>query len=366
MPRSFGRSFLLALTLLACKKSAPIETMDDADWGMEGGVEGGIEGGLVGGVPGGVEGGAYTQPPPSSAIDPAVTALAATFTEGEIRVILQDAGAEPRRALRYNYTPGSKGTLRVTTAFDMGMGMVDPATGQAIPVMNVIMPAMLMDVVMSVERVDADQNVHLNGVVGAVGVEARDGMGEGLVELLSAQLTSVVGLSTQAVMTPTGRLVRLASTLPADLSPEIAESMAMADQASQGVSFPLPDEPIGVGARWTVVSISQANALEVLVTQTTTLESLEGDVAQVSFTITQDLVEGRGDLLGLPPGSSVVFTQFRSEGAGQARIDLNKPLALTSEILVGLQAGFSVSANGETQNVTMTMRTESDTAPVAP
>jgi hypothetical protein len=122
--------------------------------------------------------------------------------------------------------------------------------------------------------------------------------------------------------------------------------------------LPLPEEAIGLGAQWTVMNITQVSALDVLTTQTATLESLKGDVATVRTAVTQALVRGDGAMMGLPPGSSLVFTQFGSEGAGRFQVDLSEPFLFSSELLVGLDVGFEVTADGQAQSMSMTTRSQ--------
>jgi hypothetical protein len=99
MSRWFGLSLLLSVTLLGCKKAVPPEAggAASADWQGPSG-----EGGEVSGAVG--------VSTPTSAIDPAVSALAATFAPGELRVTLVSPGAEPRQPLRYGYAPGTAGS----------------------------------------------------------------------------------------------------------------------------------------------------------------------------------------------------------------------------------------------------------------
>ena len=92
MSRWFGLSLLLSATLFGCKKEVPPE---------------------AGGAAGGAAGGSGVDVAPTSAIDPAVSALAATFAPGELRVTLVNPGAEPRQPLRYAYTPGMAGLVQV-------------------------------------------------------------------------------------------------------------------------------------------------------------------------------------------------------------------------------------------------------------
>ena len=341
MSRWFGLSLLLSATLFGCKKEVPPE---------------------AGGAAGGAAGGSGVDVAPTSAIDPAVSALAATFAPGELRVTLVNPGAEPRQALRYDYKPGTTGSLQVKTDSDMGMGMTDPATGQLMELMNIIMPSILFDIEMAAEGVDAENNATLVSKVSAVGVEARPGSMPELIDTLTQQLAFIMGMSTRATLSPTGRLIEQTITPPSTISAELAEAMKMAEQATQTVTLPLPEEPVGLGATWTVMNVTQANALEVFVTQTATLESLEGVVATVRCTVTQDLLRGDGAMMGLPPGSSLEFTLFRSEGAGQIQVDLSQPFVFSGDILVGVQAGFDVTSNGESQSVSMTMRTQTTTS----
>ncbi|MBK9366937.1 MAG: hypothetical protein IPN01_11545 [Deltaproteobacteria bacterium] len=341
MSRWFGLSLLLSATLFGCKKEVPPE---------------------AGGAAGGAAGGSGVDVAPTSAIDPAVSALAATFAPGELRVTLVNPGAEPRQALRYAYTPGMAGLVQVKTDSDMGMGMTDPTTGQPMELMNIIMPSVIFDIEMAATGLDADNNVLTSSKVSAVGVEERPGSMPGLVDTLTQQLAMIMGMTTEVTVSPSGRLVRQEITPPSAMSPEMAETVKMAEQATQNTGVAFPDEAIGVGAQWTVMNVSQMSPMEVLVTQTVTLESLEGNVATIRFTITQDLVRGDADMMGLPPGSTLEFTEFRGEGAGQLRIDLSQPFVFSGESLVGLQAGFDMTMNGESQSASMTMRSQTTTA----
>ena len=340
--RWFGLSLLLSATLLGCKKEVPPQA-------------GGAEGGEISGVVG-------TTAAPTSAIDPAVTALAETFGPGELRLTLISPGAEPRQPLRYAYAPGTLGLLQVKMDSDMGMGMTDPATGQPTDLMNIIMPSVLFDIETAATALDAGNNVITTSKVSAVGVEERPGSMPGLVDTLTQQLAMVLGMTSEVTVSPTGRVVQQAITPPDSMSPELAETVKMAEQATQNTGVPFPEEAIGVGAKWTVMNVSHQSALEVLVTQTVTLESLEDGVATIGFTITHELVRGDGEMMGLPPGSSLVFTQFRGEGAGQLRVNLADPFVFTGETVVGVQSSFDITMNGESQSASMTMRSVTTTA----
>jgi hypothetical protein len=176
----------------------------------------------------------------------------------------------------------------------MGMGMTDPSTGQPMEFMNIIMPSVIFELEMAVTGVDAANNMITTSTVSAVGVEERPGSMPGLVDTLTQQLASMMGLTSQVTLSPTGRLIQ-----QDDHAAGGAEPRDGGDLKDGGAGHPehgrasaggghRPRRPMDADERQPAQRPGGARDPD------GHLGVLEDNVATVRFTVTQDLLRGDG------------------------------------------------------------------------
>jgi hypothetical protein len=114
------------------------------------------------------------------------------------------------------------------------------------------------------------------------------------------------------------------------------ESKQEFKQSLQQMSSPLPEEAVGVGAKWLTILTVKQNGMVLKQSITSELRSLSGDAAKVSFTIKQS-------------GMDVDVKSFTSSGNGEWNLDLGRLIPslatvhLTSSWLKSMWQGQDVA-----------------------
>lgn len=96
------------------------------------------------------------------------------------------------------------------------------------------------------------------------------------------------------------------------------------------LDVPLPEEPVGVGARWQVERIAVRGTLSFVQVTTFTLEKREGSLLQLSYRF-----GGKWD-----PGSGLLESELKLgvSGGGKATVDLTRPLPIALEDELSIDA----------------------------
>jgi hypothetical protein len=101
-----------------------------------------------------------------------------------------------------------------------------------------------------------------------------------------------------------------------------AEQVGTVMTESAELSLALPSAPIGVGARWTVVSSLVANGLALRLRQVATLRAIEGDVLTITLRGKQTGIPGPVALPGLPAGYTAELVELDGATSGRTIVDL--------------------------------------------
>jgi hypothetical protein len=98
---------------------------------------------------------------------------------------------------------------------------------------------------------------------------------------------------------------------PKMMDPATKQFIEEIKQSSYQMSLPLPEEAVGVGAKWLTTATVKQDGMVLKQSITSQLRSLSGDVAKVSFTIKLT-------------GSAVGLKSFTSSGNGEMNLDLGR------------------------------------------
>jgi hypothetical protein len=98
---------------------------------------------------------------------------------------------------------------------------------------------------------------------------------------------------------------------PKMMDPETKESMEEFKQSASQMSLPLPEEAVGVGAKWLTTTTVKQDGMVLKQSITSELRSLSGDAAKVSLTIKMT-------------GSAVGLKSCTSSGNGEVNLDLGR------------------------------------------
>ena len=266
--------------------------------------------------------------------------------EGELPVVrLLSPGSEPRVPLRYRIAAGQTGAMTMRMEMNISMDM----NGTAMPAMQA--PAMVMGADYAVTAVAESGDISFDVTMTEVGVESTPGVDPAMVSAMQGMMQGTLqGLKGSATITPRGigRTVTFDTGAIAD--PQLQQALGSMSASVEQMSMPLPEEPVGVGARWDVLQRTTSGG--VVTYQKTSLEVTAIDGARVTFAASVEQQAPRQALSNpaLPPEVVMTLERLSGSGAGTTTIDLTS-LVPTSEMSTRSNALMDVAMAGTSQTM---------------
>jgi hypothetical protein len=216
-------------------------------------------------------------------------------------------------------------------------------------------PPVRMTIKIEPKRVDKSGDVAYR--LELVSAEAlRDGgVAPETAAVVHAQLQAAVGLTGSTVVDARGQTREAQLSARTGLDPYTQALVDNLKQSLRHLASPMPEEPIGVGARWELTIPIETPAMRLTQISTHTLRSLAGDRGRVEIYLVQEAP--RQPLRGphMPPGSVTVLESFASKGDGTLDFDLTR-IVPTSSLNVASTLGTRIEQLGEPQRVKTTIR----------
>jgi hypothetical protein len=227
---------------------------------------------------------------------------------------------EPRKALRYVFHQGESIPFRMR--MDMVMDTTVSATvlssTQAPRSIHQILPGVECTGVANTKRVDADGTAHRNGSLSGMNVIARPGVLPQVQAKMEEMLRAVSNISFDDVIDARGQISDSHMDLSAVHEPTMLESMQQMTDSMSALTLPWPAEPVGVGAKWEIVSNygkGKNFARDVIVT----LVSVKGTKVKLEMTSS---VTGAPSTV-VKNGTTVNVGATSSTGTGKIEVSLD-------------------------------------------
>lgn len=270
-------------------------------------------------------------------------------------VKLIDAGAAPQTDLAYAFV---KSQQAMGVRLDMSMGM--SVGGTPLPAAPVPRVVMLLDVGAGDRGQDGDYQV--DGTVRSIDVEAKGAAQEQLAGALRPQLATVKGLGMTHFVSPKGHMHGLSMKLPPDLPPESQQMLAGMSQSFESMVAPLPDSPVGPGARWQVVTRVNSAGADIVQFATYTLKARAGNLITLDVKLDQLASSASIAAPGMPPGVTAKLRAFSSGGSGSSRLDLTSVAPASGKMTIKSSMDIDLAGGpagaGAQSRVDMTMTAE--------
>jgi hypothetical protein len=294
---------------------------------------------------------------PAAAGEPTVTVTKETAPDSTgrsgapARVVLLEAGKEPRAQLRYHLPSTSKEKMGMTITMAVEMGM----TTQTV---NVHLAPMRMEMELGVTEKLGDREVRVRfRVTRAELEEGGDQMFATMREQLATELKKMVGAAGTLVMDNRGLVRDMTLALPDGMDPQMKQTMESSRQAMEQISSPLPEEAVGVGARWQVEQVLAQNGLVIKQTSVFELAELRGTRGTLRTTVVQSADPQIAELAGLPAGVQAQLLSHSGAGNGTGELDLGQLVPGKSSKGVKTETAIKVTGQGQDQ----TMQIKNDT-----
>ncbi|MGE0324677.1 MAG: hypothetical protein AB7K71_01015 [Polyangiaceae bacterium] len=237
---------------------------------------------------------------------------------GEIKLL--EAGAQPRKQLRYKYPVGAGGVVRVTTRSELEVE-TDGKKQKAGFVPKIEMLAKLK---VKEKQSDGDFLVDL------IGLRPKVRNAKELPKQVQKQLEVALGKlpKLHGVSEVNDRGVQKALSFDAAKvdSMEMSQILQGLQANLGGMSAPLPAEAVGVGAKWVVNTSVVQQGLPLTQIAIYELVSLEGNVGRAKVEMRQLAPKGEIKLPGAPPEAKTELVKMTSKGEGETYFDLENPV----------------------------------------
>ena len=270
-------------------------------------------------------------------------------------VTLISPGAEPRLRLRYKPATGYKESMTMSMA--MGLSMV--MEGMAMPAMD--MPIMKLTGDIGVTTVAANGDVTYDVAFTGMTAEPGPGMDPSVAAMVQGSADSIRALKGSVTMSDRG--INKSSTMNVDqISDPMAKQLLSSMSSSlESMSMPMPDEAVGVGAKWEVrQAIKNAGAL---VFQRITCELTSVDAQGATFkTSTEQTIPPQSVTNAALQGATVNVEKGAGTSAGTVTLRFNS-LVPTSETSGTTAMAMVVDLGGQSQKMSVETKLKVSVAP---
>lgn len=262
-------------------------------------------------------------------------------------VTVVDPGAEPRRPLRYVVAPSHRASARVS----MGMTMTTHAQGEQ---RRAPVPPMLIDIALGVTAVDPDGTISYDLTFTSFDVEDT-GADPAAVAAMRAILSGIAGLTGSATVSDRGvtRAFRLDTDRLKD--PRMKQAIGQAMSSVDNLSIPLPEEAVGVGARWEARQVTLSDGIHVFQKAAFTVESIEQQAVVLKSQLEQLAPPQLMSNAGLPSGTKMRLDSLTGSGSGTLAIRLDELMPMSSAE-VSSSTAITLITNGRSEPLTMDVR----------
>ncbi len=289
-------------------------------------------------------------PPAAPPVEPAPPPAQAEAKK--LTVTLLDAGAEPRRTLRYVAHVGQKGTLNVSMRMAMAMSMDGEEMQQQ------TLPQFRFTIVGEVKEIATNGDIHSRMEYTDVKVIDEPGVDPMMLGMMEEMCAGVTGMTAACIATSRGETVSVKYENNQDLDPRIAEQLTDLPRMLAQFGAILPEESVGQGARWRLPGPIDSGGMVINTSTDFTLAALSDTEMSLESTATQT-----ADPQDVPipdmPGQSLRLKSLKSDGGGKMRVRFDRPLGVEGEVKTETTVEMSFDLFGEDgtmkQRMSMTM-----------
>ena len=253
-----------------------------------------------------------------------------------VRVL--DAGAEPRSDLSYTLTKGT--SQKMAMAMDMAVGV--KTKGQTMPPTSMPRMTMIFDTT-AADKSPAGE-FKIDARLTSTSVDPSGAQQDQMAKALRPQIEALKGLGMVYWVNPKGHVHDVKLDMPPSVPAAAQQLMNGMSQSFESMVTPLPADPVGVGARWQVVSRINTGGADILQSAIYTLKSRSGASAKLDVVLLQLAASDTIHTAQMPAGMSAKVRTFTSGGNGTTNVD-TKSVAPEGGTMT-LKTGMDISVQG--------------------
>jgi hypothetical protein len=282
-----------------------------------------------------------TEPEPATTVSPRATA-------GQTQIKLIAAGAEPLAVYRLQAAPGSQQNVKMSVAMSMTMG-VPGMSGEAMK-----LPVIQLGAKVTTKSVADNQDVSYEAVFEKVEVAADAEAEPMLRQAMEQQMSGLKGVVVTGRLSDRYQSKQADVKLPPGVDASTRESLEQMKGTFVNPALTLPEEPIGVGAKWEVRTQQKENNINVDLVATHELTAAADGQLTIKTTTTRGATNQK---IANPmmPGLQVDLTKLTGSKKEEFVLDLAKLLPVTYQSEDWSEMSMAMNQGGQRQTMTMKM-----------
>ncbi|MEM6995110.1 MAG: hypothetical protein AAF721_31645 [Myxococcota bacterium] len=255
------------------------------------------------------------------------------------KVTLEKAGADPKEALRLAPTVAAEESIVLTMEMKMKMA----ASGQKMPAVTT--PPMIVDARARVDAADGD-TLKLTYAIDRIRVGESKNANPAVVATLKSMLEGMDAFEAHFEMDTRGLLAGGYVDVPTGLPPRMQQMTEQLQDSFAQIPVPLPEEPVGVGAKWTSVGTVDQGGMKIQQVAKYELLSRNGADIKLRLKFSQKLIDPTFAPPGMP-GVKAKVASFQSGGKGEVEVSMGHLTPTSRKSSTKLKMLMNMSAMGQ-------------------
>ena len=271
---------------------------------------------------------------------------------------LLDQGHDPRSPLRYPTEPPPAQKMSLT--LHLGMKMKLPGS----PVPPVSMPGLRLLIEVESRRA-ANRDVRYEFTVTDADLTDVESAQPSTLADMRKGVRNLIGATGSVVVDPRGFHRDLTMKAPgASPGQELDKYLDSAKLAIGQMAVPLPDEAVGVGAKWEVIDTLSQDGIDVRETTYYELLARKGPRVRLRAQTVQGADRQHAGLPGLPDGVEAQVQSLRGSGSGETELDLRRLVPGSAHEEVETDISFRVQQGQSERVMSVTADSKLDIQPM--
>lgn len=225
----------------------------------------------------------------------------------------------------------------MTMRMNVEMSIVDK------PKPKIKLPATVMKLQTTVTRVDSNGDIHYQFSYSDADVVDDPTVSPQVLKAMRAQIKKIVGASGSCIVDNRGQTKAYTFVLPEGLDQNIKQMLAQISNSPEQLSSPVPQQAIGIGAKWRVSSSPNLGGIQLNRITTYQLINLQNNIATLKVDSEQHATPQDLTRPGLPAGTTLTLKSLNSQGQGQVIMGLKRLLPIHSK--VSMHSDNEINAN---------------------
>jgi hypothetical protein len=289
---------------------------------------------------------ALSAPPPEPSA-PMASGTSGASAVGRETVTLLSNGVEPRQTLRFQPRSGSTQHWTLTTTMAMQMQNGDT------PAQAIKIPPTKMTLETVIQSVDQNGDIHYENAFKDVSVEQGAGA-DAQAAAIQQSLEGMKGISISGIYSHRGIARSQKVRAGNSTNPQISQTLEQMQDTFSQLAVPLPEDAVGVGARWEHKDTLRSQGMKILQAATYELTSVSNGLVSLNVTISQNAANQKVQNPALP-AVKLDLTRMEGSGAGTTIMTLDQLISTASAMKVHTDVAMAMNMNGQKHAIVMKM-----------